>query len=42
MNLSHLSSRRNIFCSINYNTGKKENFSNQSIIEAFKLSDIKK
>jgi len=31
------------FAAINYNTGKKENFSNSdSIIEAFKLSDIKK
>ncbi len=31
------------FAAINYNTGKKENFSNpDSIIEAFKLSDIKK
>ena len=31
------------FAAINYNTGKKENFSNsKSIIEAFKLSDIKK
>jgi len=31
------------FAAINYNTGKKENFSNSnSIIEAFKLSDIEK
>ncbi|MDC0450119.1 PBP1A family penicillin-binding protein [Pelagibacteraceae bacterium] len=31
------------FAAINYNSGKKENFSNkESIIEAFKLSDIKK
>ena len=31
------------FAAINYNTGKKENFSNSnSIVEAFKLSDIKK
>jgi penicillin-binding protein 1A len=31
------------FASINYDTGKKENFSNpDSIVEAFKLSDIKK
>jgi len=31
------------FAAVNYNTGKKENFSNaKSIIEAFKLSDIKK
>jgi penicillin-binding protein 1A len=31
------------FAAINYNTGKKENFSNpDSIIEAFKLSDIEK
>jgi penicillin-binding protein 1A len=31
------------FAAINYNTGKKENFSNpDSIIEAFKLSDINK
>ena len=31
------------FAAINYNTGKKENFSNsKSIIEAFKLSDIQK
>ena len=29
------------FAAINYNTGKKENFSNtKSITEAFKLSDI--
>jgi penicillin-binding protein 1A len=32
-----------IFSAINYNTGKKENFNNtDSIVEAFKLSDIKK
>ena len=31
------------FAAINYNSGKKENFSNtKSIIEAFKLSDIKR
>jgi|TARA_B100001093_G_scaffold304686_1_gene290572 penicillin-binding protein 1A len=31
------------FAAINYNTGKKENFSNtDSIVEAFKLSDIEK
>ena len=31
------------FSAINYNTGKKENFSNSnSIVEAFKLSDINK
>ena len=31
------------FAAINYNTGEKENFSNsKSIIEAFKLRDIKK
>ena len=31
------------FTAINYNTGKKENFSDtKSIIEAFKLSDIQK
>jgi len=31
------------FAAINYNTGKKENFSkSDSIVEAFKLSDIKK
>ena len=31
------------FAAINYNTGKKENFSNKdSIIESFKLSDIEK
>ena len=31
------------FASINYNTGKKESFSNpESIVEAFKLSDIEK
>ena len=31
------------FAAINYNTGKKENFSNSdSIVEAFKLSDINK
>ena len=31
------------FAAVNYNTGKKENFSNiDSIIEAFKLSDIEK
>ena len=31
------------FAAINYNTGKKENFSNpKSIVEAFKLSDINK
>jgi penicillin-binding protein 1A len=31
------------FAAINYNTGKKENFSNtESIIEAFKLKDIEK
>jgi len=31
------------FAAINYNTGKKESFSNpDSIVEAFKLSDIKK
>ena len=31
------------FAAVNYNTGKKENFSNtESIIEAFKLSDIEK
>jgi penicillin-binding protein 1A len=31
------------FAAINYNTGKKENFSSKdSIVEAFKLSDIKK
>jgi penicillin-binding protein 1A len=31
------------FTAINYDTGKKENFSNsKSIVEAFKLSDIKK
>ena len=31
------------FTAINYNTGKKENFSSSnSIIEAFKLSDINK
>ena len=32
-----------IFSATNYNTGKKENFNNtDSIVEAFKLSDIKK
>ena len=31
------------FASVNYNTGKKENFSNSnSIVEAFKLNDINK
>ena len=31
------------FAAINYNTGKKENFSNSnSLVDAFKLSDIKK
>ena len=31
------------FAAVNYNTGKKENFNNSdSIIEAFKLSDIEK
>jgi len=31
------------FSAVNYNTGKKENFSNpEAIVEAFKLSDIKK
>ena len=31
------------FAAINYNTGKKEKFSNKdSIVEAFKLSDIEK
>ena len=31
------------FTAINYNTGKRENFSNsKSIVEAFKLSDINK
>ena len=31
------------FVPINYNTGKRESFSNsESIVEAFKLSDIKK
>ena len=31
------------FAAVNYNTGKRENFSNaESIIEAFKLSDIQK
>ena len=31
------------FAAVNYNTGKKENFSNaKSIVEAFKLKDINK